>query len=64
MTRRCITIYDYPEHLNPFYEDLPSDRKVTGNNSRYGTWGANSRTKIRQAILDPTWYVLHPENLC
>lgn len=54
MNRRRITIYDYPEHLNPFYEDCPLDKKIDHN--KYRTWSSTiNRTKIRQAILDPTW---------
>ncbi|XP_075234165.1 uncharacterized protein LOC142331995 [Lycorma delicatula] len=52
MANRRITIYDYPEHLNPFFEDYAEERK---SDNKYGTWGTLSRIKIRQSILDSNW---------
>ncbi|RZF45953.1 hypothetical protein LSTR_LSTR008330 [Laodelphax striatellus] len=62
-----ISIYDYPEHLNPFFEDdslvcqaeeevVEEDQgKWKNRKEKYGTWGAGARYKIRRSFLESKW---------
>ncbi|XP_039286407.1 uncharacterized protein LOC111064085 isoform X2 [Nilaparvata lugens] len=66
MNRNRISIYDYPEHLNPFFEDDSlvcqaeeqvgaDDGKWKNRKEKYGTWGAGARYKIRRSFLESKW---------
>lgn len=55
MTTRRISVQDYPEHLNPFYENYNGGAEIT-NRSKYNTWSLAGKYKIKHT-LDKSWWV-------
>lgn len=57
MTTRRISVQDYPEHLNPFYENYNGGAEIT-NKGKYNTWSLAGKYKIKHT-LDKSWAALH-----
>lgn len=57
MTSRRVSVQDYPEHLNPFYENYNGGGEIT-NRSKYNTWSLPGKYKIKHT-LDKSWAAIH-----
>lgn len=57
MTARRISVQDYPEHLNPFYENYNGGAEIA-NRSKYNTWSLAGKYKIKHT-LDKSWAAVH-----
>lgn len=63
--RSSISIHDYPEHLNPFNDDITStqsyfyhDGKAKDSKHKFWTFGRSRKKRSNSFSIKSTWWIL------